>query len=73
MSTALDPDIKTPFLSEVLALNDSLQHAMTKKLKKVKDQINNVKAGREKEFKHNEDGRIATDAQGNKIILAGPI
>ena len=48
LSTALDPDTKTPFLSEVLSLNDSLNHAMTKKLKKIKDQINNVKAGREK-------------------------
>ena len=47
LATALDPDTKTPFLSEVLDLNNQLQSAMTKKLKSVKDDIGNVKAGRQ--------------------------
>jgi len=33
LSTALDSDIKNPFLSEVLILNNGLQKAMSKKLK----------------------------------------
>ena len=50
LATALDPDTKTPFLSEVLDLNNSLQSAMTKKLKSVKDDINAVKGGRAQRF-----------------------
>jgi hypothetical protein len=69
LATALDPDTKTPFLSEVLDLNNSLVSAMTKKLKTVKDDINAVKGGRAQRFQHNEDGRIARDANNNKIIL----
>jgi hypothetical protein len=72
LATALDPDTKTPCFSEVFDLNDSLQSAMTKKLKSVKDEINAVKSGKEIKFKHAEDGRIARDANNNKIILGQP-
>ena len=73
LATALDPDTKTPFLSDVLDLNNSLQSAMTKKLKDVKDDINNIKAGRDIVFQHNEDGRIARDENNNKIVLGQAI
>lgn len=73
LSTALNPSVKVPFLSEVQILNQSLQKAMTKKLKAVKDDIGAVKAGRVIQHQHNEDGRIATDTQGNKIVIAPAI
>jgi hypothetical protein len=70
LGVALNPTTKTPFLSEVQILNQSLMGAMTKKLKDVKDDIGTVKAGRQIQHQHLENGRIATDAQGNKIIIA---
>jgi len=73
LATALAPDTKTPFLSEVLSLNNSLNSTMTKKLKKVKDEMHNVKGGRNIQHKHLENGRIAKDLNGNPIILAPAI
>lgn len=73
LGTALKSEFKTPFLSEVQILNQSLQRAMTKKLKSVKDDINAVKGGRRIEHQHTEEGRIAVDENGDHIVIAGAI
>jgi hypothetical protein len=69
LATALDPEVKGPFLTDVMQLNMSLSDAMTRKLKEIKFNIGAVKAGAQIEHMHTESGRIALDQDGNKIVI----
>lgn len=73
LAMVIDSGNKTPFLKEVKLMNASLLRAMTKKKKYMIDDLNAVKGGRDLEHQLTEEGRIATDLNGNAIVIDGGI
>ena len=67
IATALDS--KDAFLADVMSLNESLEKSMTKKMMNFNTIISQVKSGREERQKIDHKGFVATDADGNPIIL----
>ena len=60
---------KDSFLEEVMNLNSQLSRAMTRKMAKIVNQINEVKSGKDVKKKHDKRGRLVKDEEGNPIIL----
>ena len=60
---------KADFLEEVMDLNRQLSTAMTRKMARIVNQINEVKSGRDVQKKHDKRGRLVKDENDNPIIL----
>ena len=68
VGTALGTDVKMAFFDELEALNVEFTRALNSKKAEIMKHLNAVKGGKDLKKKHDKNGRIVKDEDGNEVI-----